>query len=115
MIKNTGLAGNQIKALCCTIPIINGINEIKFENNGLMDDMVPVILMAAYMHPHIHTISFNNNYLRSTAANTWAKLAQTFPFKIQHVNLVSAMQLGDHADNWTYNIEKIEGLHTMNL
>ena len=82
VVKNEGLAGNHVKALCCTIPIISGITEIKFENNGLMDDMVPLILMAAYMNPDIHTISINNNYLRSTAANTYAKLALVFPYKI---------------------------------
>ena len=75
VIKNVGLAGNQIKALSCTLPIIAGIRELKFENNGLMDEMVPIILMAAYMNPDIDTISINNNYLRSSAANTYARLA----------------------------------------
>lgn len=115
VIKNTGLAGNQIKALCCTIPIINGITEIKLENNGLVDEMVPPILLAAYMHPTIHTISFNQNYLRASAANTFAELARVFPLKITEINLVAAMQLGDHADNWTNNLEKIEGLQSLNL
>ena len=74
-IKNTGLAANQIKAICCTIPIVAGLKEVKFENNGILDDMMPVILMAIYMHPDISIISFNSNFLRSSAANTYAQLA----------------------------------------
>jgi hypothetical protein len=110
LIKNTGLAANQLKAIACTIPIISGLKEVKFENNGLMDDLMPVILMAVYMHPEISILSFNNNFLRQSSANTYAQLAMAYPTKITEINLMNAMQVGDHADSWTFRMEKMVSL-----
>jgi hypothetical protein len=61
--------------MCCTIPLVAGLKHLKFENNKLQDDMVPPILMAAFMNPDIKTISFIGNYLRGSAANTYRELS----------------------------------------
>lgn len=70
-IKNAELADNQIKALCCTIPIVQGLKHLKFQNNKLQDEMAPPLLMAAFMNPDLKILTFHSNYLRGSAGNTY--------------------------------------------
>jgi hypothetical protein len=70
-VVNQSMPDNQVKALCCTIPLIQGLKHVSFENNNINDQMAAAILMACYMAPDCTIITFKGNFLRATFSNTF--------------------------------------------
>jgi len=63
-----------MKALCCTIPLMQGLKHVCFENNNISDFSAAAIMIACYMNPTFNAITFKMNYLRATFANTFYDL-----------------------------------------
>mmetsp|Transcript_25236 Transcript_25236/g.39054 ORF Transcript_25236/g.39054 Transcript_25236/m.39054 type:complete len:231 (-) Transcript_25236:3540-4232(-) len=106
---------NQIKAMCSVIPLIWNVRHIKFEKNNLSDEMAAPIMIAAFMNPGVQKLSFINNFLRATAANTFMALAAANPSKIYELDLKFSVQVGDHCDSFTFDLYKQMNLNTICL
>jgi len=68
--QNYVLEMEQLKAICCTIPLLKGLKHIKFSNNQLTDEMTAVLLMAAFMNPCLEAITINSNCLQKNSCRT---------------------------------------------
>lgn len=65
--------------------MIAGLKSVVFDNNNLMDDFGPCLLLASFMNPNINQIKFKNNFMRMTFSATYKYLMNTFPNKISEV------------------------------
>lgn len=74
VIKNQQLPMNQIKALCVTIPIINGIRHVILQNNNVGDEFGPPLLFACFMNPMVNQITVANNMMRASFTHTFHML-----------------------------------------
>lgn len=70
-VVNQSMPDNQVKALCCTIPLIEGLKHVSFENNNINDQMAAALLLACHMAPQVTAITIKGNFLRSTFSNTY--------------------------------------------
>ena len=113
--KGTSLPEQQLKAICCIIPLIAGLNEVAFINNHLNDEMVPAVFFACFQNPDLKKITIVNNFLRASSSNTWAVLNDAFPDKIYELNISGSIHVGDHGDNFCRCETKITNLQTLNL
>ena len=77
--------------------------------------MVPPILFACYMNPDVCSISFHNNFLRGSAANTYYELSTAYPTRISEFSLQNSIHVNDHAENWTLDMELQQNLQIVNL
>ena len=62
---------NQVKALSCTIPLIEGLKQLEFINNSIQDEMLVPLIFAAFMNPDTKIININNNFIKGTAARAF--------------------------------------------
>jgi len=53
----------------------------------MTDEMIAVIVIAAFMNPDIKKISIVGNFIGGTTGNTFLELAQANPFKIHELDL----------------------------
>lgn len=68
--------------------------------------MMPPILMAAFMNPDVKILTFNSNYLRGCAGNTYRELSWLMPDKIEQLYLTMSVATADLAEAWTDELTK---------
>jgi len=89
---------NQLKALCCTLPLIQGLQHVHFENNKIEDFMAAALLIACYQSPTVRIVTFKNNFLRATFSNTCYKLREARPAQLYELRLPGSMHVSEHLD-----------------
>lgn len=97
--ENYGLEMEQVKAICCTIPAINGLKEIRFVNNNLSDEMNAILIMAAYMSPSLDSITISRNSLQKISCKTMRQLQAICPSKLKGLDLDGCADVSYHLEN----------------
>jgi hypothetical protein len=85
------LVENQIKAIGCTIPFMYQVHEIEFIRNQISDMMSPILLMAAFVNPHVVRFTFNDNFARNTFKRTFIELVKENGKKLSEISLQNAV------------------------
>ena len=67
---------------------------------------MPPILIACFMNPDIKILTFNSNYLRGCAGNTYRELMWLMPDKIQELDLTMSVATSDMAEAWVDELTK---------
>lgn len=115
VIRHQALPMAQLKALCCTIPIIAGLKHVILQNNNLGDEFGAAVLFACFMHPQVTQISIIGNFMRASFANTAYTLFHTFPNKIVDLNISGSLNYPDHMDQLTVDMQELKALQKLNI
>jgi hypothetical protein len=114
-IHNQAMPEQQLKAICCTIPLIGGLTHVSFENNNISDYLGAAIFIACYMAPYVTAVTIKNNFLRGTATNTLYELRKALPNKIEEIRIPNSVHVSEHLDNVTRELHKMGNLHTLDF
>jgi hypothetical protein len=106
---------NQLKALCCTIPLIQGLKHLSFEHNNIQDFMCAGILLAVFQSPECAIITFKNNFCGATFSNTFLALQRTNPDHLEELRIPNSMHVGEHLDNPTRDMFKTGNLSALDV
>jgi hypothetical protein len=90
------LEKNQVKALACIIPVLPDLKRIHFSNNNISDEMGALLMMAAFQNPNLTEIFIEENNLKKCCSNTFRKLLNQCPDKLQKFSLRGSNNLGSH-------------------
>lgn len=52
------------------LPLLKGMQHIKFENNSMQDDICAPVVISCFMNPDLRKISIINNSIKGVTANT---------------------------------------------
>lgn len=100
IMKNMEITDQQLKAICCVIPLMAGLKEVRFEYNNIQDELASALFLACFQNPDLTKISIIGNFLKLTSSNTYETLCKTFPNKIQELNMSGSIQNGDNCDSF---------------
>jgi len=106
---------NQMKAICCTIPLIQDLTHLKLENNNINDFMAAAIMISCFMSPSLQGLEFRGNFLRSSASNTIFQLMKDQPNVIQEFRVPGSMHVGEYLDFPTKDMYKLGNLHSLDF
>ena len=85
-----------------------------FDNNNIQDEMLAIIIFAAFMNPDINCISIISNYIRGTAGRSYYEMNRVYPSKIIELTLTNAVPLGDQVEAFLEDLTE-SGLQCLNL
>ena len=110
--QNYSLDLAQVKAICCTIPLIKGLKHVQFIDNNLSDEMSAIVVMAAYMHPTVDSITISRNSLQKTACRTLRQLQVPCPSKMKRLDLDGSADISHHLESILSDMGNAEFLKT---